>query len=64
MQRKPVAGATNFSRRTWDKEEFEKKAKERLEKDLSGESLKEGANKETVVSAPRSLLLMIFISLL
>ena len=27
--RKPVAGATNFQRRTWDREEFEKRAKER-----------------------------------
>lgn len=38
---KARAGAVNFQRRTWDKEEFEKKAKERLDKDLTGESLKE-----------------------
>lgn len=38
---KARAGAANFQRRTWDREEFEKRAKERLEKDLSGESVLE-----------------------
>ena len=47
MDRKAV-GASNFQRRTWDKEEFEKKAKERLAKDLSGDSLKDA--KEPAVS--------------
>lgn len=34
-------GAINVQRRTWDREAFEKKAAERLEKETSGEFLRE-----------------------
>jgi U4/U6.U5 tri-snRNP component SNU23 len=41
--RPAAAGAANFQRRTWDRDEFEKRGRERLEKDLSGEALLEAA---------------------
>ena len=41
MAERRVAGAMNVQRRTWDRDEFEKRAKERLEKEGTGEALKE-----------------------
>ena len=40
-ERRAAAGAMNVQRRTWDRDEFERRAKERSEKEVSGEALKE-----------------------
>ena len=37
--KKATSGVTNVQRRTWDRDEFERKAAERAERDASGESL-------------------------
>lgn len=41
MAERRGAGEMNVQRRTWDRDEYEKRAKERVEKEVSGEALKE-----------------------
>ena len=44
--KRAAVGALNVQRRTWDRDEFEARAKERLEKDLAGESSAVDGKKE------------------